>query len=84
MRQPQRRRDKMITLYKNELNEGLFGRVDENGNISVLDRDGYNATRIFGVGGVYPVGSEFGLGYEHPEGITLTADDAAKIGLDIE
>ncbi len=33
---------------------------------------------------VFPVGSESGARYEHPEGIEITLADARRIGIEIE
>ena len=59
----------------------IFGRVREDGNISVLYREDGVAVTTLDVDGVYPVDSEFGTRYEHPGGIVLTPADAARIGL---
>ncbi|EMH9024378.1 hypothetical protein ACXITB_04275 [Proteus mirabilis] len=64
----------------------IFGRKNENGNIDVLYvDDGYPVTKLddsFPI--VYPVDSNLSAYYEHPEGITLTEEDAQKIGLDFD
>ena len=61
----------------------FFGRIDTDGNVIVLHESGERATRLARPG-VYPVGSNLGARYEHPEGIIITRDDANKIGLRIE
>ncbi|EBR8049979.1 hypothetical protein QF13_000174 [Salmonella enterica subsp. enterica] len=62
----------------------VFGRINAEGNVDVLYvEDGSDVTRL-DVDSVYPVGSEFGTRYDHPEGITLTREDAERIGIDIE
>ena len=61
----------------------MFGRVNENGNVVVLmAADGDVVTRIDA--NVYPVGSSVSARYEHPNGIVLTASDAAALGIEIE
>ena len=60
----------------------LFGRINENGNVTVFETDGSTATRVDA--NVYPVGSNLSARYEHAEGIELTVADAEKIGLMIE
>lgn len=60
----------------------LFGRINENGNVTVFEADGSTATRIDA--NVYPVGSNLSARHEHPNGIELTVADAEKIGLSIE
>ena len=60
----------------------LFGRINENGNVTVFEADGSTATRIDA--NVYPVGSNLSARYEHAEGIELAVADAEKIGLMIE
>lgn len=67
-----------------KLNE-TFGRLNDEGNVCVLDREtGESVTCIEDAYGLYPVGSEFGSRYEHPQGIVITQDDAAKFGIEIE
>ncbi|EDI0780981.1 hypothetical protein G9D32_004456 [Salmonella enterica] len=62
----------------------VFGRINAEGNVDVLYvEDGSDVTRL-DVDCVYPVGSDFGTRYDHPEGITLTREDAERIGIDIE
>ena len=61
----------------------MFGRVNAEGNVEVLFvESGELVTRIDE--NFYPVGSDLSVRYEHPEGITLTMDDAKSLGLDIE
>lgn len=61
----------------------FFGRINEDGNVDVLHaEDGMAATRLDA--SVYPVGSDVSARYEHPAGIVLTRDDAAKLAIDIE
>ena len=64
--------------------DGFFGRINERGNIDVLDLDGCPITKLpDSVPSVYPVGSSLGAGYTH-DGIELTVEDANKINLWIE
>ena len=61
-----------------------FGRINERGNIDVLDLDGCPIESLPDFAPVvYPVGSSFGAGYTH-DGIELTVEDANKINLWIE
>lgn len=63
--------------------ENMFGRIRQDGNIDVLYADdGCVVTRIDA--NIYPVGSQLGCRYEHPEGIVLTPEDAATIKLPLE
>ncbi len=62
----------------------VFGRTDRAGNVYVLDSEGFPVTRLTGVDGVYPVGSDLGVGYEHADGIVLTRADADRLGLVID
>ena len=65
------------------MSDDIFGRINEEGTVDVLYAEcGTAVTRLDA--NVYPVGSDFGARYEHPEGIVLTLDDARKIGLTIE
>tara|TARA_R100000655_G_scaffold71980_1_gene110465 strand:+ start:1775 stop:2008 length:234 start_codon:yes stop_codon:yes gene_type:complete len=64
--------------------DGFFGRINERGNVDVLDLDGCPIESLpNSVPVVYPVGSSFGAGYMHG-GVELTAEDANKINLWIE
>ena len=60
----------------------MFGRINDNGNVTVFEADGSTAARIDA--NVYPVGSSTSARYEHPDRIELTVADAEKIGLIIE
>jgi len=60
----------------------FFGRLNEDGNVCVFHDNGERATRLDA--DVYPVGSEFSVKYEHSLGITITKQDADKIGIEIE
>lgn len=67
----------------NDSHGTFFGRINLEGNVVVLHvEDGQAATRLDC--NIYPVGSDLGVRYEHPEGIVISKDDAAKIGLEIE
>jgi len=68
----------MATLATNE----VFGRINEQGNVSLFDMDGEVATRLDA--NIYPVGSILSARYEHPEGITISRADADRIGVQIE
>ncbi|AKF89466.1 hypothetical protein E4898_02155 [Salmonella enterica subsp. enterica serovar Anatum] len=61
----------------------VFGRINSEGNVDILFADsGESVTRLDA--NVFPVGSDFGARYDHPEGITLTRADAESLGIDIE
>jgi hypothetical protein len=65
------------------MNNDIFGRINEQGNVDVLTVDeGEAVTRLDA--SVYPVGSSLSTRYEHPEGIVITRDDADAIGIEIE
>lgn len=65
-----------------ELNE-VFGRTNEAGDVELFEiTDGDRATRLNA--DVYPVGSQLSTRYEHAEGITITRDDAERLGIEIE
>ena len=62
----------------------FFGRINERGNVDVLDLDGCPIEKLpDSAPVVYPVGSSFGAGCSH-DGIELTVEDANKINLWIE
>ena len=61
----------------------IFGRLDENGNVRVLYAASGAEVRELNAD-VYPFGSSRPVRYEHPDGIILSQEDAARIGLDIE
>lgn len=65
-----------------ELNQ-VFGRVNGEGNVDILEiEEGHHVNKLNAH--VFPVGSETGARYDHPEGITLTLEDAKKLGIEIE
>ena len=68
----------MATLAINE----VFGRINEQGNVDLFAMDGEAATRVDA--NIYHVGSGLSARYEHPEGITISKDDANRIGVQIE
>ncbi|MBZ7361715.1 hypothetical protein ACLBW7_10135 [Klebsiella grimontii] len=62
----------------------VFGRINEEGNVDILYvEDGFPVTRL-DASNVYPVNSSLSVNYDHAEGITLTQEDARRIGIDIE
>lgn len=63
--------------------ENIFGRINDQGNVNVLDSDGYPVTRMDDCT-IYPIDSQTSVCYEHPDGIVITKEDAEKIGLEIE
>lgn len=67
----------------NEMKSEIFARKNDNGNYDILYiEDGYPVTRIDC--GEFPVGSEFGARYEHPNGIEFTAEQVKKLGIQFE
>ncbi|HBC0038432.1 TPA: hypothetical protein JGA48_002659 [Salmonella enterica] len=61
----------------------VFGRINSEGNVDILFTDsGESVTRLDA--NVFPVNSELGARYDHPEGIELTISDAKRIGIEIE
>ena len=61
----------------------FFGRLNADNNVDVLHvADGAAATRLDA--SVYPIGAQVSARYEHPEGIVITRDDAARLGIEIE
>jgi hypothetical protein len=60
----------------------MFYRINDDGNAIILEDDGSIVTRIDA--NVYPVGSNCSARYEHPEGITLTIEDAQRLGIEVE
>ena len=61
----------------------VFGRINPEGNVDVLDVETGEAVTRLDLA-VYPVGSQLSARYDHAEGITLTLTDAEHIGLEIE
>lgn len=68
----------MATLTINE----VFGRINNQGNVDLFDMSGDAATRVDA--NIYPVGSSVSARYEHPEGITISKQDAERIGVQID
>ena len=61
----------------------IFGRFNEAGDIMLLHvEDGHAVTRLDD--DIYPVGSDLSTRWEHPEGIVITPEDAAELGVEIE
>lgn len=60
----------------------FYGVRQDNGNVLVCHTSGVAATRLDA--SVYPVGSQVSARYEHPDGIFLTTEDAAQLGLEVE
>ncbi|MBV1930917.1 MAG: hypothetical protein KUG71_04300, partial [Porticoccaceae bacterium] len=60
----------------------LYGRMDLDGNVLLEDANGDIVTSIDA--DVCPVDSKLSARQEHPDGITLTRSDAAKLGVVIE
>ena len=60
----------------------MIGFVTPSGDVDVVwQRDGEPVTVIGAT--VFPVGSHLSARWEHPRGITLSRDDAARIGLSV-
>ena len=65
------------------MKEQIFGRFDEDGNVMLLHvEDGHAVTRLDA--DIYPVGSDLSTRWDHPEGIVITPEDAAELGVEIE
>lgn len=63
----------------------IFGRIDENGDISILhSEDGVAVTRLLAQTTIYPINSTFSCAYDHPGGIKISLKDSKKIGLPIK
>lgn len=60
----------------------LYGRMDLDGNVLIEDADGEIVTSIDA--DVISADSNRSAREEHPDGITLTRSDAAKLGVIIE
>ena len=60
----------------------LYGRMDLDGNVTLEDANGSIVTRIDA--DVQPVDSNLPARDEHPDGITLTRSDAAKLKVILE
>ena len=60
----------------------LYGRMDLDGNVTLEDENGSIVTRIDT--DVQPVDSKLSARDEHPDGITLTRSDAAKLKVILE
>jgi len=72
----------MKMTFKDENGE-IFGLLDDNNNVTIFyAEDGSPVTMIDA--NIYPVDSELSTRYEHPEGITISRDDAEKLCIEIE
>jgi len=68
------------TFNKEDMKMEIFGRINEDGNVAVLHcSDGSVVTRLDAT--IYPVGSKLSARYEHPQGIVITLEDAARLEL---
>lgn len=66
-------------------NDEIFGRLDADGNVLLLYvGDGSAVTSLSAHLNVWPVGSDLGAAYEHPEGIVVDQATAKRIGVEIE
>lgn len=64
--------------------QDVFGRINSEGNVDILDiNEGCRVNRL-DVDGIYPVNSNFSTRYDHPEGIVISLADAQKLGIEIE
>ena len=67
----------------NALNNEIFGRITENGDVAIFNAvDGDVVTKLDA--NVYPINSSQSARYEHPDGIVLTKDDTTKLKIQIE
>lgn len=63
----------------------IFGRKNQNGTIDILHtEDGEPVTRISGCHTIYPINSSLSCDWEHPDGITLSMEDAKALGIEVE
>ena len=60
----------------------LYGRMDLDGNVTLEDANGSIVTSIDA--DVRPIDSDLSAREEHPDGITLSRPDAAKLGVILE
>jgi len=61
----------------------FFGRLDAEGYVEVFHaEDGSIAIRLDA--NVYPLDSWVSAKHEHPEGIVLLREDAARLGIEVE
>ncbi|MBQ0718918.1 MAG: hypothetical protein KBT88_11150 [Gammaproteobacteria bacterium] len=60
----------------------LYGRMDLDGNVTLEDANGSVVTSIDA--DVCPIDSQLSARTEHPDGITLSRSDAAKLGVILE
>ena len=60
-------------------NTDKFYRTNPDGDAEIFGESGEIVTRIDA--SVYPVGSSLSARYEQPQGITLTIEDAEKLGI---
>lgn len=63
---------------------GIFGRVNEKGDIDLFHVDTGEPITMMEDCTIYPVGSGRSVCYEHPGGITLSLEDAESLGIEIE
>ena len=66
-----------------QINEEIFARKNDNGNYDILYVEDGCAVRRLDCG-EFPVNSEFGSRYEHPEGIEFTLEQVKKLGIQFE
>lgn len=62
----------------------IFGRINANGDVDVFNADGSPCTRWPTSKYMYDVNSGKGTAYEHPNGITISQEDAEYHDLTIE
>jgi hypothetical protein len=62
----------------------MFGRENSDGSISLFHADGRVVTRLVNGPIVYPIGDSKSVRYEHPEGVVVSADDAVRLGIEVE
>ena len=73
-------------MIRDDIDE-IFGRIGQAGNVAlVYGIDAHPVTRLPETitPTVWPVGSDLSAYYEHAAGIVLTAEDASRIGVEIE
>lgn len=66
-----------------KVDDSIFGRMNENGDVDILDVDDGEAICRLDAN-VYPVGNDLSVRYEYSNGIVLSLADANLLGIKIE
>lgn len=62
------------------MNSEFFYRVNVEGNAHIFNEDGSSATKL-PFWGIYPIGSNLSVQYEHPQGIDLTLEEVLRLNI---